>query len=72
MSPYRMRPLIVDGPGLRSPLRVQADGSLMQVGIKAGDRFDAAAPRALFRTEIPRMLNPYRWTTSHHLTVNAF
>ena len=39
---------------------IQADGSLMQVGIKAGDRFDAAAPRALFRTEIPRMLNPYR------------
>ena len=32
----------------------------MQVAVKAGERFDAAAPTALFTTTIPTMLNPYR------------
>jgi hypothetical protein len=39
---------------------IQADGTLMQVGITANDRLNAAAPRALFKTGIPPMLNPYR------------
>ena len=39
---------------------VQADGSLMHVTVTPGERFDATAPRALFKTAIPTMLNPYR------------
>ena len=39
---------------------IQADGSLMQVGIKTGDRFDHVTPKALFKTAIPTVLNPYR------------
>ena len=39
---------------------IQADGTLMQVGITAKERLNAAAPRALFNTRIPSMLNPYR------------
>ena len=39
---------------------VQADGSLMYVTVTPGERFDATAPRALFKTAIPTMLNPYR------------
>ena len=32
----------------------------MQVAIRPGKRFDAAAASALFKTPIPTMLNPYR------------
>ena len=39
---------------------IQPDGSLMQVSFGADTRFDAAAPKVLFKTEIPTMLNPYR------------
>ena len=39
---------------------IQADGSLMQVAVRTGERFDASAPTALFKTAIPTMLNPYR------------
>ena len=39
---------------------VQADGTLMQVAIRGGARFDAAAPTPLFKTAIPTMLNAYR------------
>jgi hypothetical protein len=39
---------------------IQADGSLMQVTIKADQRFDFAAPTVLFKTEISTVLNPYR------------
>ncbi len=39
---------------------IQPDGSLMQVAVKAGERFDGTAPTALFKTAIPPLLNPYR------------
>jgi hypothetical protein len=39
---------------------IQPDGSLMQVAVKAGERFEFAAPTTLFKTVIPSMLNPYR------------
>jgi hypothetical protein len=39
---------------------IQTDGSLMQVSVGPGERFDASAPTALFKTEIPTILNPYR------------
>ena len=39
---------------------IQPDGSLMQVAVKAGERFEFAAATALFKTAIPSMLNPYR------------
>jgi serine/threonine protein kinase len=39
---------------------VQTDGTLMQVSVRPGERFDASAPTALFKTEIPTILNPYR------------
>jgi eukaryotic-like serine/threonine-protein kinase len=39
---------------------IQADGSLMQVTVRAGERFDSATPTALFKTDIPTVLNPYR------------
>jgi hypothetical protein len=32
----------------------------MEIAVRTGDRFDAAAPTALFKTTIPTMLNPSR------------
>ena len=39
---------------------LQAEGTLMQVAIRGGARFDAAAPTPLFKSAIPTMLNAYR------------
>jgi Tol biopolymer transport system component len=36
------------------------DGSLMHVSVNAGERFTATAPKVLFKTLIPPVLNPYR------------
>ena len=39
---------------------IQPDGSLMQVAVKAVERFEFAAPTPLFKTLIPSILSPYR------------
>ena len=39
---------------------LQFDGSLMEVPVKMGERFDAGAPTALFKTSIPTILNQFR------------
>jgi len=39
---------------------LQADGTLMQVAVQTGQRFNGAAPKPLFKTTIPNTVNPYR------------
>ncbi len=39
---------------------LQGDGSLMEVAVKSGPRFDASAPALLFKTELPASVNPQR------------
>ncbi|MEX2272157.1 MAG: protein kinase [Vicinamibacterales bacterium] len=62
------RTLVSTGGGLQPRWRgdgrelfyLQPDGSLMAVGLDAGPRFAAAAPRLLFRTSRSSAFNPYR------------